>query len=420
MKEDKTCINCTSPCHMAIDLGEIYPSTFVADEHKIPNKSKLCLLQCESCGLVQQEVIVNQDETYRQYWYRSSLNSSMMDSLKDIVTNIEKRIELKDHDVVIDIGCNDGSLFQLYNNKILFKIGFDPAINLKEAASKNCDEFVNDYYRPYYKNIYLGVGESPWHQELIKAKVITAIAMFYDLPDPHAFIEDVKKNLKEDGIFVIQMTDLYSMLKANAFDNICHEHIEVYSVKVLHDLLKSHGLEIFEIEYNNVNGGSLRAYVKFGNGTNAEIAEIIEKENEFLAKPENSFKEFKNRIDGYKKIVVDFINAKNAEGKKIFLMGASTKGNTLLQYFGINNNMIPYAAEVNSSKFGLKTIGTNIEIISNDEALSIFPDIFLVLPWHFRDGMIKNNLKYLESGGALLFPLPTPELVTKNGVIKLN
>lgn len=406
----RKCFICRDILTKAFDLGDIYQSTFISPGMPMPNKSALCLSQCLSCGLVQLEQITDPDSSYRQYWYRSSLNVSMVKSLANIVEGIEKRIVLSDDDVVIDIGCNDGTLLDLYTNKNLFKVGFDPALNLKVYAEKASNLFVNDYYRKCTIN-----GKNA------QAKVITAIAMFYDLENPHQFLKDVKQNLAEDGVFVVQMTDLLSMLKVNAFDNICHEHLEVYTLRVFNNLLDSHDLQIFDVEYNDVNGGSVRAYIGFKDSREVSkaVAEALQAEDAFFSLPENSFPEFKARIDRYKKTVVEFIEAQNAKGKKVFGMGASTKGNTLLQYYGIDHTMVPYVSEVNSDKFGLRTVGTNIEIISEKDALEKKPDFFLVLPWHFRDGLVKKSKDFLEAGGGLIFPLPEPELVTKDGVVKL-
>ncbi len=394
------CYICGNSTDKVLDLGEIYQSTFLQkDSVATLDKKPLYLCKCFNCGLVQLDKTINLDDTYRQYWYRSGLNKQMVQSLTDVVKSIEERVEFENDDCVIDIGCNDGTLLGLYKNKKLWKIGYDPAQNLKKYAINNCTLFINDYYS---RKGFAG-----------KAKVITAIAMFYDLEFPHIFLEDIKFHLDQDGIFVIQMTDLLSMIKSNAFDNICFEHLQVYSLRTLIDLLNYHNLEVFDLEYNNVNGSSLRVYISHMG--EKQILPIVTQtltfEWNFLSQYQGSFIGFEVRIKLYKHAVVSYIKEQIDEGKKVFGMGASTKGNTLLQYFGIDNTIIPYISEVNPEKFGLLTVGSNIEIISQEEAFDKKPDMFLVLPWHFQDELIKQSKDYLKSGGKLLFPLPIPEIV---------
>ena len=266
------CRICNSELKEVLNLKEIYPSTFLSTTmDKVPLITMICI----KCGLVQLGDSIDLDLMYRQYWYKSSLNKSMVDSLKDIVESIEKAITLRDGDVVVDIGCNDGTLFTLFNNKKLVFVGYDPAYNIANEARLNATVFINDYF------------SSKVYPLVKKAKVVTSIAMFYDLENPISFIEEVKEILDIDGIWVIQFTDLVSMLKINAFDNICFEHLEYYSLEYLWNLFKDHGLVITDYQHNNVNGGSLRIYLG-REGVREESKDVlhrIESEREYL----NSF-----------------------------------------------------------------------------------------------------------------------------------
>jgi SAM-dependent methyltransferase len=379
-------------------LGDIYLNDFV-DEGKEIVAAPLTLARCTQCDLVQLRDTPDLDRLYRQYWYQSSLNKSMVEALQDVVDSIESKIYLRSGDVVMDIGCNDGTMLSQYRTEGLYKIGFDPALNLAEKAKQHCDEFYNTYF-----------GDTAI--ETPKAKVITSIAMFYDLEDPHTFIELVKRSMTEDGIWVIQFTDLFSMFVINAFDSICHEHLEYYSFAVLRNLMEDHGLEIFDVEMNSVNGGSIRAYV--ANKGQQEVLESVQDhlvhEEAYMDQFENPCAAFADRIRDIKEALVFFFMDAEADNKTVFAMGASTKGNTLLQYCGLTNEEIPFAAEVNSDKFGKKTVGTNIPIISEQEALEKNPDYFLVLPWHFIDMLIKIHDPYLARGGKLVVPMPTPRV----------
>lgn len=398
-KERNNCRLCGGAFEEVLDLGLTYPSEFV-DEQAEQVKVPLTLVKCVDCDLVQLKHTVNQDKLYRQYWYRSSLNNSMVTALQNIVTEIELYQKLKPGDVLVDIGCNDGILFSLYSNReARVMVGFDPAKNLASEAKTRCDYFFNDYFTA------AGYDEL----ELPKASVVTSIAMFYDLEDPHSFIEDVASILADDGMWVIQMTDLVSMLEINAFDNISHEHLEYYSLTVLDSLLLEHRLEISHVEFNQVNGGSIRVYVhKECALPSWQYICALEAEENFFDSSNDPFKEFKERTEDIKRIVVGCIVDEVANGKTVAVMGASTKGNTLLQYFGLDDSLISHAAEINKEKFGKRTIGTNIPIIDEQYSLALHPDYYLILPWHFIDNFIERNMNYLKKGGKFIVPMPTP------------
>lgn len=396
--EKTQCRNCHTSDNFesVINLGNICTSDFIQDQ-KDALMAPLDLVVCKNCRLVQLRHTVNQDKLYKEhYWYQSGLNASMVDALQNIVTNIEEMVTFESNDYVYDIGCNDGTLLSLYKNKSLYKIGFDPAVNLAYRAKQFCNEHYADYFKLS--------GNKLWP----KAKVVTSIAMFYDLDDPNDFIKDVKNILKSDGIWVVQFTDLLSMFSINAVDNICHEHLEYYSLEVLQTMFLKHDLDIFHVSKNEVNGGSIRAYVCH-RGTRPiddSVLVALNTEQKYMRKFENPFLAFGERVAFEQQRLMSFLKKEKMAGKSIYVMGASTKGNTLLQYYGIDNTLIEFAAEVNPDKYGLKTVGTNIPIISETEALAKQPDYFLILPWHFADMLYNKHSTYIHKGGKIIVPLP--------------
>ena len=394
--ERLTCRLCGSELRTVLDLGNMYLNNFI-DEGQEIFSAPLTLVKCMHCKLIQLKHTADLDLLYLQYWYKSSLNKDMIASLQNIIDNVESRVDLQPKDIVIDIGCNDGKMLSQYTVEDLYKIGFDPALNLAKEAKKHCTSFYNTYF-----------GDTAIKTS--KAKAITSIAMFYDLEDPHTFVELVKRSLLKNGIWVIQFTDLLSMLKINAFDNVCAEHLEYYSFKVLRDLFKQHDLEVFDVETNSVNGGSIRMYIGWKDQRHITPAvDVLEKEEcDYMDSFDDPFKAFADRVENIREKLMKFLDKAKIQGKTIFGLGASTKGNTLLQYFGIDTNYIDYIAEVNKDKYGKKTVGTNIPIISEASALSLNPDIFLVLPWHFIDGLLKIHEPYLKKGGKLVVPMPDP------------
>jgi hypothetical protein len=402
------CRICEGDYTEVLDLGEIYPSTFMNNPpgHYLGEpirKAPLTLVQCNHCGLVQLKHTVDLDSMYRQYWYKSGLNNSMVRDLKNIVENIEDRIDFRTGDVVIDIGANDGTMLDMFSNRV-YKIGVEPALNMAENLIKICDYVVNDYF-----------SEEVIPTNIQKAKAITAIAMFYDLPDPNKFVDDVRKLLHPRGIFVIQLTDLYSMLRVNAFDNICHEHLEYYSLNVLNKLMQDNGLRIFHVEYNKVNGNSVRLYIDHGVRTVEDsVDEALLNEYQYLQT--HPLTEFAETVNEIKEYVRSYIKDAHLHDNVIYGMGASTKGNTLLQYFGINSDDIPCIVEINQDKYGLATVGSEIPIFPQDfvgETLP-WPDIYFVLPWHFIDNFVEKNEQFLDRGGVLFVPLPWPAQIFKH------
>lgn len=386
-----------------LDFGSIYPSNFV-DENNSRVKVPLVLCKGSVSNLVQLKHTMDRDILYRNYWYRSELNPAMVKSLKDVVKQVQYKTTLFAGDVVVDIGANDGTMLSMFP-KYAVTVGFDPANNLKGIASTRCTHFINDYFT---------ADNYPFEK---KAKIVTCIAMFYDLEDPNVFVEDVKKILDRDGIWVIQLTDLLSMMKINAFDNIVHEHLEYYSLEVLGELMKMHDLHIFDVTYNDVNGGSIRVYVGHAGVrlTSSRVLDAFRREREYMASFDNPWTAFTERVEKIKESVLHFIHDEVGKGKIIYGMGASTKGNTLLQYFGLGPDDIIAIAEVNKDKYGLKTVGTSIPIVPETEALMVRPDYFLVLPWHFIDDFVARNQEYLKDGGAFIVPCPEPAVITKDG-----
>jgi len=395
------CRVCGGELKTVFDLGEFYPSAFLdGDPTPFTEKVPLILGQCKSCDLVQLKHTVDLNAMYRSYFYRSSLNQSMQKALFDVARSAMLNARLGSGDIVVDIAANDGTLLSYYAPYDLKRVGFDPALNVAEDAIRHCDLFVNDYFTD---------ANYPYKQ---KAKIITSIAMFYDLPDPCGFVQGVKSILHDDGIWILQLTDLTSMLKINAFDSICHEHLEYYTLTWLVEFLSTFSLDTFRVEYNQVNGGSVRLYICHTGQREIQtsVHDQLRSEQIYLESFEDPLIAFKERIYSAQLKVVHKLIDFQWNGITIYGMAASTKGNTLLQAWGIDNTLIPKIADVNPDKFGRKTIGTEIQIISDEQALEENPDTFFILAWHFVDFFLDKYQSYLQLGGRFMVPLPEPRI----------
>ena len=407
-----TCRICKSKNLVSIlDLGNLYVSDFVDSESSGGFKIPLELVMCKDCSLLQLRHTTPAEVMYRQYWYKSGVNQTMRNALADITDKVENLIKLSPGDFVLDIGSNDSTLLRTYRTQNLLLVGFEPATNLIEEARIGTTKIINDFFN--YEAFEREFGET-------KAKAITAIAMFYDLEDPNKFVGDIVKCLDKDGVFVIQMNYLPLMLENNAFDNISHEHLEYYSLTSLKNLLQRHNLKIFDVELNDLNGGSFRIYIKHNvsslvpfEGAEKRVRDMEEFENKLGLTDVTIYREFANKVSNLKSQLYSFIKEETEKGKKVHAYGASSRGNTLLQFCNLDNALIKAAAERNPVKYGKKTIGTWIPIISEAQARNEKPDYFLVLPWAFIKEFVERESEYLNSGGKFIVPAPKFEIISK-------
>jgi len=395
----KTCRLCGSKdLHEMLSLGEQYINDFVPKERVGKGlKAPLDLVMCDKCSLLQLRHTAPQELLYsRYYWYRSGVTDTMRRALRDITSEIETLVPLKPGDVVLDIGANDGTMLATYTVPSIRKVGCEPADNLVDALRKNTEYVMHDFWG-YERYMELAAN---WG--FGKARVITAIGMFYDLEEPNKFIGDACKALADDGIFVAQLMCLTPMLQKNDLGNICHEHLEYYSLQSLKYLFETNGLEMFKIEENDVNGGSYRIFARHFKGTGMPFDEKITRKD-ILA--------FGQRVQQNRDRCVAFIKQEVAKGKKVYVYGASTKGNVILQYYGLDNKLIAAAAERSPEKWGKYTIGSWIPIVSEDEARKARPDYFLVLPWAFFNEFYEREKEWRARGGKFIVPLPEFRIV---------
>ncbi len=406
-----------------LSLGELYVSNFfdITEKDqgvKAPLELVLCNQKDGGCGLLQLRHTVSNEAMYRNYWYVSGINKSMTDELNGIAGKLESIVPLKPGDFIVDIGSNDGTLLRGYKKIPGLKlIGFEPARNLEELGKKGTTKIFVDFF-----------NFPAWQKEFgdARAKIITAIAMFYDLDDPNLFVSDIVKCLDDDGVLVIQMMYLPSFLKRNAFDGICHEHLEYYSLLSLENLLKRHGLEVFDAEMReHVNEGSLRVYIrKIGHGESLNILEGAGKRVEEFRANEASlglgdkkvYEELVIRVLEAKEKSVSFIKQEVAKGRKVHGYAASTKGNTTLQFYGLTPDLVEVVADRNPRKWGKFTVGTKIPIISEENSRAQKPDYYFILAWHFLPEFISREAEYLKGGGKFIVPMPEFRIIDKTSL----
>ena len=386
-----------------LSLGNQYVSDFVTAAGHHP-KSPLELTRCRDCGLVQLRHTFPRTNLYRHYWYRSGISGTMREALANVALKAYQVAKPSAGQIVIDTGCNDGTLLRNYPKSGIKLVGFEPAENLVGDARKGTDWIFNDFFRA-----------DPFREKFgnEKARIITSVAMFYDLEDPNTFVSDIGKCLASDGVWVVQQNYLVTMLQKNGFDNIGHEHLEYYSLNTMEKLLARHGLEIFDVETNNVNGGSIRTYA--GHRGKYPIQESVrqlkQSEERLQLNGGKVYRTFAANIRKIKSHLKHLITKEVKTGRTVYVYGASNRGNTILQYCGLDHRLIKKATDANSEKWGLRTVGTKIPIVSKEEARKDNPDYFLILPHHFLEEIEREEKDYLNHGGRLIVPLPEVRVI---------
>ena len=414
IKEIETCRICGYPDLLPVlDLGiQALSGVFPSPAEPAPARAPLKLVKCNdaknpgTCGLLQLKHSVPPAELYsHSYGYRSGINRTMSQHLRSVATRVQQMVDLQDGDVVIDIGSNDATLLKCYP-QTLRRIGIDPTGEQFRDYYSEGIELVCDYFSS--ANL---VSVSPPR----KAKVITSIAMFYDLEAPLDFVSDIQSILDAKGIWVLEQSYMPTMLRMNSFDTICHEHLEYYSLKQIDWMLRRRGLRILDVEFNEINGGSFRVYACHADATfesnRQGIDQVFTDEEGMTLHMEAPYSEFRDRVLHIKQELHGLLTTQKATGKAIYVYGASTKGNVLLQFCGVDHTLITAAADRNPDKWGRRTPATDIPIVSEEDARRARPDYFLVLPWHFRAEFLQREADFRASGGKFIFPLPQVEVI---------
>ncbi len=421
-KKRTTCLirgsDCLTP---VIDLGRQNLASVFESPHNISSpaylwqKYPLELVRCaalDGCGLVQLRHSIAPHVLYGHYGYRSGINESMRRNLKSIAQSAEKMVPLKLGDLVCDIGCNDGTLLAFFETPDIDRLGIDPAGNVLAYAREKGLDVIRDFFsQAVVETVRPGVS----------ARIITTIAMFYDLEEPGQFVADVAALLAEDGLWVMEVAYLPTMLKNVSFDTICHEHLEYYCLRQIEWLLEPHGLSIYKVEMNDINGGSIRLFIRrkavgaIPDGTAAKLARIREEELSLALDSNTPYREFYQAALTVRRRLQRLLHACHDRGRRIYVYGASTKGNTILQFCGLDHHLINKAVDRNPDKWGTCTPATGIKIISEEEARADPPDFYLVLPWPFFEVFRQREKAFLDNGGRFILPLPEVRVVGKNG-----
>ena len=375
-----------------LDLGsQAIANHFYEPGHeKEVESAPLRLVRCDACGLVQLGDRIDTDIMYRNYWYQSGINRTMRDHLDVLAKQAMSLVRLEKDDVVVDIGCNDGTFLACLPECV--KVGVDPS----NIESKGCIR-IHDYF--YRESVGKVLGER-------HARLVTSIAMFYDLNDPRDFVRNVTEVLADDGMWILELSYLPKMLQNNAYDSICHEHVTYYSLASFAKVLEGSGLEMFDVEMNEMNGSSFRPFVaRQGSHPQTErLCRAVEEEKQVLT--DALFSRFVLNVRTASTALREFLSLAHQAGKSVYGYGASTKGQVVMQYCGLTPDHLSAIAERNPRKYNLLTPGSGVAICSEQAMREAKPDYLLIFPWYFLDEFVTREQDLLVGGTKMVVPLP--------------
>lgn len=404
----KKCRNCDhNKLVNLFSLGKLAYTGKFPKKNQTIKKALISLVMCNKCKLVQLSHNYSLKYLYGlDYGYKTGINQTMTNHMKNIVFNITKISGIKENDAALDIASNDGTLLNFYDRKII-TFGIDPVLKKYKKNYKYINHSISNFFN--YNLIKKKIKK--------KFKIITALSVFYDLKNPNSFLKNIEKLIEDDGVILLEFADLHSIIKYKMFDTICHEHLEYYSTSIIELMLKKNNLKLFDIKKNSINGSSKQFYICKKNSKYKvklkKILNILKEEKKSNLDKKNTYLNFKKNIDNLKKKLTLKIKKIKQNKQTIHGYGASTKGNVLLQYFNITKDHIPYIADRNPKKYNLFTPGNKIQIISEKKSRLMRPNFYLVLPWHFRKEITLRENKIINKGISFIFPLPEFKIIHK-------
>lgn len=391
-----------------IDLGsQPLSGVFPLNSEANPPSSPLIMVRCDACGLVQLDRSFDASQMYGDsYGYRSGANQTMRNHLTAVSRWLVNKVEVVDGDLVVDIGSNDGTFLNNFKGINVNRIGIDPCIEKYEDFYDHNIIRISDFFKfQTYPEEFVG-----------RAKLVTTMAMFYDLENPVEFAREINSILSPDGFWFFEQSYAPWMQQSGAYDAICHEHLEYYSLSDIKKICDLAGFTIVSAFTNSINGGSLAVLAQKNRVGRTLIQDpyatwLIKEERRTRVNTLERWQQFSEVVKTRRDSLRDMLLTLQQSGNTIFGLGASTKGNVLLNYSEIDENLLPKIGEINPYKFGRVTPGSRIPIVDENEVLQDKPDFLMLLPWHFREEALTRYSKYFKEGGRLILPLPNVEII---------
>jgi SAM-dependent methyltransferase len=388
-----------------LDLGETaLANQFLrADELETPEpKYPLRVGFCHDCGHVQLLDSVPPLEMFANYLYISSASDTLKNHLWELSDDLVGRYRLGKDDLVIDIGCNDGTLLQGFARHGVRTLGVDPAENLAQFSAGD-----------RYIGLFTGSSSRDIAGKWGKAALITATNTFPHIQNLDDFIEGILHALRPGGAFVIEMHYLLDLVEQVAFDTVYHEHVSYWALAPMKRLFERHGMRVVDAQRVPLHHGQLRVHVqRDGEGDiRPGVEEILAAEKSAGLDRFETYAAFAERAQKIKKDLHEALTAIAKRGERIAGYGAPAKGNTLLGFLEIGPDLLPYIVDRSPLKQGLFTPGTHIPVVTPERLLTDQPEYVLLLAWNFAEEVIKQQAQYLSNGGKFMVPVPEVRLL---------
>ena len=364
----------------------------------------LNVVYCEDCSLVQITKTVPPEKLFSHYLYLSSFSETMLKHSEKLANKLTKEFSLTGRSLVVEIASNDGYLLQYYKNQSIPVLGIEPAHNIAKIAQNKGIDTVNDFFSLELATKLASEGKV--------ADVIHAHNVLAHVPDLNGFVSGIEKLLSPEGVAVIEAPYVQKMIDNIEFDTIYHEHLCYFSLTALKRLFENNNLVISNVEQVDIHGGSLRIYAsKKGASIGSAVEELLKDEEKRGINTVSYYKDFAKKVDKLRESVVGLLNKLKSEGKSIAAYGASAKGSTMMNFFGLDSNHLDFVADRSTVKQGLYTPGNRLPIFSPEEILERMPDYLLLLTWNFADEILEQQSKYRELGGKFIVPIPKPTIL---------
>ncbi|MFX4242246.1 class I SAM-dependent methyltransferase [Aliarcobacter butzleri] len=357
---------------------------------------------CNKCKLVQIDEYKKSNDIFdKDYAYFSSYSSSWLNHAKNYVEMIIKKLSLNNNSLVIEIASNDGYLLQYFKEKQIPCLGIEPTNNTAKIAREKGVEVIEEFFG------------SSLAQTLKKSDLILGNNVLAHVPNINDFVKGLKIALKENGTITMEFPHLLKLIEENQFDTIYHEHFSYLSFYTVKQIFEAQGLKLYDVEKLSTHGGSLRIYathLENGITISQNVENLLEEEKSFGLFDMQIYQDFQVKADKVKYDLLEFLLKVKKENEKVVAYGAAAKGNTLLNYAGIKNDLIKFVVDKSPYKQGKYLPASHIQIVTEEKIIELKPDYILILPWNIKDE-IMNQLQYTkEWNGKFVIAVPKLEI----------
>ncbi len=359
---------------------------------------------CEHCKLVQMDEYKKSDDIFdKDYAYFSSYSTSWLAHAKSYVEMISKKLSLNNDSFVTEIASNDGYLLQYFKEINISCIGIEPTISTAKAACEKGIEVIEDFFGTKLAN------------GLKKSDLVLGNNVLAHVPDINDFVNGLKIVLKNNGTITMEFPHILNIIKENQFDTIYHEHFSYFSFYTVRRIFEKHGLKIYDVEKLSTHGGSLRIYAAHIENSHINISgsvnKLLDEEREFGLFDMDIYKNFQEKANKVKYDLLYFLLEAKKENKKVVAYGAAAKGNTLLNYAGIKNDLIEFVVDKSPHKQGKYLPASHIPIVDEKNIIETKPDYILIFPWNIKDEIVEQLAYVKDWNCEFIVAVPKLEII---------